>query len=225
MRSHYGKCGSWAVWNSVVWQPEPSKMPELKLDSVVEQFQQVSNQEDLDAHQWGLRDDVVLVALNFAGRDAKIDQVVSKLAFGSFHEEIGRTSDRRLRDACLAAGLGGSYITDLVKMSGGKVTPFRESKSELVAALLRDVGFLKEQIQGLVGELKTLGCASPALIGLGGDVYTTLAKPAVLDTLRAELGAETSVVKMTHYSARTQIKVPDYIDRVKQELAGQPFLR
>lgn len=219
MRTRYGLCGSWAVWNDTTWHPGPIGAPRLKLDSVVRTFGDVRSQQDLDNDLPSLRTDLVLVALNFAERAADITAVTDRLSFASFHEECGRTSDRRLRGACKANGLEGAYITDLVKMRNGTLAPFRSSKSMPINTLLRDPRFVREQIEGLCEELQTLGSHDPLIIGLGAVVFKALHAPASLGALRKCCGDGTQVARITHYSSMTGMTLPTYISRVGQELA------
>ncbi|QEU10978.1 hypothetical protein [Dermabacter vaginalis] len=219
MRTRYGLCGSWTVWIESPWSPDSIRAPLLRLDSVVRTFGEVRSQQQLDTELPSLRTDLVLVALNFAERAAGITAVTDRLSFASFHEECGRTSDRRLRDACKANGLEGAYITDLVKMQGGKVAPFRSSKSMPINTLLRDPRFVREQVDGLCEELQTLGSRNPLIVGLGAQVYKALYAPASLDKLRETCGNGTQVARITHYSSMTGMALPTYISRVGQELA------
>nr|WP_288869469.1 hypothetical protein [uncultured Corynebacterium sp.] len=220
MRTRYGLCGSWAVWNETTWHPDPIRAPKLKLDSVVRTFAEVRSQQRLDNDLPSLRTDLVLVALNFAERAADITNVAAGLSFASFHEEFGRTSDRRLRDACKQNGLLGAYVTDLVKMQKGAVAPFRSSKSMPINKLLRDPSFVSEQVEGLCEELQTLGSHDPLIIGLGAEVYRALSAPASLGALRDCCGDGTQVARITHYSSMTGMTLPKYISRVGQELAN-----
>ena len=220
VRKRYGLCGSWAVWNETTWHPDTTRAPKLKLDSVVRTFGDVRSQHHLDNDLPSLRTDLVLVALNFAERAADITAVTDRLSFASFHEECGRTSDRRLRDACKANGLEGAYITDLVKMQNGTVAPFRSSKSMPINKLLRDRSFVSEQVEGLCEELQTLGSHDPLIIGLGAEVYRALSAPASLRVLRDCCGDGTHVARVTHYSSMTGMTLPKYISRVGQELAN-----
>ena len=169
MRTRYGLCGSWTVWNESPWSPDSIRAPQLKLDSVVRTFGEVRSQQQLDTELPSLRTDLVLVALNFAERAAGITAVTDRLSFASFHEECGRTSDRRLREACKGNGLEGAYITDLVKMRNGTLAPFRSSKSMPINTLLRDPRFVREQVDGLCEELQTLGSRNPLIVGLGAS--------------------------------------------------------
>lgn len=193
--------------------------PQLKLDSVVRTFGEVRSQQQLDTELPSLRTDLVLVALNFAERAAGITAVTDRLSFASFHEECGRTSDRRLREACKGNGLEGAYITDLVKMRNGTLAPFRSSKSMPINTLLRDPRFVREQVDGLCEELQTLGSRNPLIVGLGAQVYKALYAPASLDKLRETCGNGTQVARITHYSSMTGMTLPTYISRVGQELA------
>lgn len=219
MRTRYGLCGSWTVWNESPWSPDSIRAPLLKLDSVVRTFGEVRSQQQLDTELPSLRTDLVLVALNFAERAAGITAVTDRLSFASFHEECGRTSDRRLREACKGNGLEGAYITDLVKMRNGTLAPFRSSKSMPINKLLRDPRFVHEQIEGLCKELQTLGSRNPLIVGLGAQVYKALYAPASLDKLRETCGNGTQVARITHYSSMTGMTLPTYISRVGQELA------
>lgn len=173
----------------------------------------------MDTELPSLRTDLVLVALNFAERAAGITAVTDRLSFASFHEECGRTSDRRLREACKGNGLEGAYITDLVKMRNGTLAPFRSSKSMPINMLLRDPRFVREQVDGLCEELQTLGSRNPLIVGLGAQVYKALYAPASLDKLRETCGNGTQVARITHYSSMTGMTLPTYISRVGQELA------
>ncbi|ATH95689.1 MULTISPECIES: hypothetical protein [Dermabacter] len=219
MRTRYGLCGSWTVWNESPWSPDSIRAPQLKLDSVVRTFGEVRSQQQLDTELPSLRTDLVLVALNFAERAAGITAVTDRLSFASFHEECGRTSDRRLREACKGNGLEGAYITDLVKMRNGTLAPFRSSKSMPINTLLRDPRFVREQVDGLCEELQTLGSRNPLIVGLGAQVYKALYAPASLDKLRETCGNGTQVARITHYSSMTGMTLPTYISRVGQELA------
>lgn len=219
MRTRYGLCGSWTVWNESPWSPDSIRAPQLKLDSVVRTFGEVRSQQQLDTELPSLRTDLVLVALNFAERAAGITAVTDRLSFASFHEECGRTSDRRLREACKGNGLEGAYITDLVKMRNGTLAPFRSSKSMPINTLLRDPRFVREQVDGLCKELQTLGSRNPLIVGLGAQVYKALYAPASLDKLRETCGNGTQVARITHYSSMTGMTLPTYISRVGQELA------
>ena len=219
MRTRYGLCGSWTVWNESPWSPDSIRAPQLKLDSVVRTFGEVRSQQQLDTELPSLRTDLVLVALNFAERAAGITAVTDRLSFASFHEECGRTSDRRLREACKGNGLEGAYITDLVKMRNGTLAPFRSSKSMPINTLLRDPRFVREQVDGLCEELQTLGSRNPLIVGLGAQVYKALYAPASLDKLRETCGNGTQVARITHYSSMTGMALPTYISRVGQELA------
>lgn len=219
MRTRYGLCGSWTVWNESPWSPDSIRAPQLKLDSVVRTFGEVRSQQQLDTELPSLRTDLVLVALNFAERAAGITAVTDRLSFASFHEECGRTSDRRLREACKGNGLEGAYITDLVKMRNGTLAPFRSSKSMPINKLLRDPRFVSEQVEGLCEELQTLGSRNPLIIGLGAEVCKALYAPASSDALRECCGDGTQVARITHYSSMTGMALPKYISRVGQELA------
>ena len=219
MRTRYGLCGSWTVWNESPWSPDSIRAPQLKLDSVVRTFGEVRSQQQLDTELPSLRTDLVLVALNFAERAAGITAVTDRLSFASFHEECGRTSDKRLREACKGNGLEGAYITDLVKMRNGTLAPFRSSKSMPINTLLRDPRFVREQVDGLCEELQTLGSRNPLIVGLGAQVYKALYAPASLDKLRETCGNGTQVARITHYSSMTGMTLPTYISRVGQELA------
>lgn len=219
VRKRYGLCGSWTVWNESPWSPDSIRAPQLKLDSVVRTFGEVRSQQQLDTELPSLRTDLVLVALNFAERAAGITAVTDRLSFASFHEECGRTSDRRLREACKGNGLEGAYITDLVKMRNGTLAPFRSSKSMPINTLLRDPRFVREQVDGLCEELQTLGSRNPLIVGLGAQVYKALYAPASLDKLRETCGNGTQVARITHYSSMTGMALPTYISRVGQELA------
>lgn len=219
MRTRFGLCGSWAVWNETTWHPDPIRAPKLKLDSVVRTFAKVRSQQGLDNDLPSLRTDLVLVALNFAERAADITAVTDRLSFASFHEECGRTSDKRLREACKGNGLEGAYITDLVKMRNGTLAPFRSSKSMPINKLLRDPRFVRQQIEGLCKELQTLGSHDPLIIGLGAEAFRALHDPASLGALRECCGDDTQVARITHYSSMTGMALPTYISRVGQELA------
>lgn len=219
MRTRYGLCGSWAVWNESTWHPYPIRAPQLVLDSVVRTFAGVRSQHHSDSDLPSLRTDLVLVALNFAERAPDITDVTDNLSFASFHEECGRTSDRRLREACKGNGLEGAYITDLVKMRNGTLAPFRSSKSMPINTLLRDPRFVREQVEGLCEELQTLGSRNPLIVGLGAQVYKALYAPASLSALRECCGDGTQVARITHYSSMTGMALPTYISRVGQELA------
>lgn len=219
MRTRYGLCGSWAVWNESTWHPDPIRAPQLVLDSVVRTFAGVRSQHHLDSDLPSLRTDLVLVALNFAERAPDITDVTDNLSFASFHEECGRTSDRRLREACKGNGLEGAYITDLVKMRNDTLAPFRSSKSMPINTLLRDPRFVREQIEGLCEELQTLGSRNQLIVGLGAQVYKALYAPASLGALRESSGVGTQVARITHYSSMTGMALPTYISRVGQELA------
>lgn len=207
------------MWNESPWSPDSIRAPQLKLDSVVRTFGEVRSQQQLDTELPSLRTDLVLVALNFAERAAGITAVTDRLSFASFHEECGRTSDRRLREACKGNGLEGAYITDLVKMRNGTLAPFRSSKSMPINTLLRDPRFVREQVDGLCEELQTLGSRNPLIVGLGAQVYKALYAPASLDKLRETCGNGTQVARITHYSSMTGMTLPTYISRVGQELA------
>lgn len=219
MRTRYGLCGSWAVWNESTWHPDPIRAPQLVLDSVVRTFAGVRSQHHSDSDLPSLRTDLVLVALNFAERAPDITDVTDNLSFASFHEECGRTSDRRLREACKGNGLEGAYITDLVKMRNGTLAPFRSSKSMPINTLLRDPRFVREQVEGLCEELQTLGSRNPLIVGLGAQVFKALHAPASLGALRKCCGDGAQVARITHYSSMTGMTLPKYISRVGQELA------
>lgn len=124
-----------------------------------------------------------------------------------------------LREACKGNGLEGAYITDLVKMQGGKVAPFRSSESTPISKLLRDTNFVSEQVDGFCEELQTLGSRNPLIVGLGAQVYKALYAPASLSALRECCGDGTQVARITHYSSMTGMTLPTYISRVGQELA------
>lgn len=85
MRTRYGLCGSWTVWNESPWSPDSIRAPLLKLDSVVRTFGEVRSQQQLDTELPSLRTDLVLVALNFAERAAGITAVTDRLSLSLIH--------------------------------------------------------------------------------------------------------------------------------------------
>lgn len=222
LRATYGACASWAVWDrgpdeEIQWHPDQQRAPDLVLNTFVQRLQSVNDQAALD-EIGPFRSDRVLVALNFAERDESLGLAGEGLYFSAFHEEFSISSDHRLREACAGTSLWGGYLTDLVKFDGSLVAPVRDSKAPVVAKMLRDATFRDEQIAGLITELRTLGSVSPVIVAFGNVVFEHLSAPDVLGQLRAELGVDTRVVRVTHYSKAAGIKRDEYVNRVRAAL-------
>lgn len=164
-REVYGKCSSWAVWNvgsceHVRYLPSPQLDPKAFINRSVIRLNVISSQEELDKLGWNLRNDVVLVALNFAERPETRFEATRELTHAAFHVETTTTSDQRRRDACFGTPLWGAFITDLVKFRDGELMPLRASAASEVKPLLRNHSFLAEQVEGLALVLEQLGSNS-----------------------------------------------------------------
>ena len=228
-RKHYGLCASWAVWKigaceRMRYAPDSDKAPKLFLNRAVETLNSISSQTRLDESEWQLNPQVVLVALNFADRDEAVQEATNSVAFHAFHEETSTTSDHRLRDVCCGTPLWGGYITDLVKIVDGQVQPLRNSNASDVMKLLKSDRFRHEQVAGFVEELKQLNVSSPTIIAMGNDVHRVLSRPEVAQQLHSELGPETKVLKITHYSKTAGFRHHDFVKRVYGELRDQKFM-
>lgn len=222
-RATYGQCSSWAVWRQgsaehIRFQPAPTTAPDFWLNAAVKQLAGVASQQDLDTLGWQLNPNVVLVALNFAERDAATKEATKALPYHAFHEETTLTSDHRLRDACCGTTLWGGYLTDLVKFNGTTLEPLRDSNAAAVQRRLRCKDYLENQVRGLSVELRQLGSHNPVVVALGNAVYAALAAPSSLELLRTELGAGTRVVKLTHYSRAAGLAHSDYVATVYRQL-------
>lgn len=227
-RKKYGACSSWAVWNMgacehLRYAPDAVRAPKFYLNRAVASLNGIASQADLTALGWTLNPNVVLVALNFAERDDLTKTAIEDIAFHAFHEETTTTSDQRLRDACCGTPMWGGYITDLVKIVDGRIQPIRNSQSKPIKKMLSDECFRTEQVNGLVEELQQLQVASPVIISLGNDVHNVLTRPTVRKRLNSQLGRDTRILKITHYSKAAAIRHSDYVARVYNELRTQSF--
>lgn len=222
-RATYGQCSSWAVWRQgaaehIRFQSAPTPAPDFWLNTAVRDLAAVSSQEDLEALKWRLNPNVVIVALNFAERDAATKEATKALPYHVFHEETTYTSDHRLRDACCGTLLWGGYLTDLVKFAGTTLKPLRDSNAAAVQKQLANTEFLEHQVRGLCTELQELGSQDPVIVALGNAVYAALTKACSTEILRGELGQATRIVKLTHYSRAAGIAHSDYVAKVYRQL-------
>jgi len=79
------------------------------------------------------------------------------------------------------------------------------------------------QINGLIDELKLLGCKDPIIAAVGGISYSKLNSKTYKDKLIEEFGPNTKIVRVPHYSnTNTQIDDNDYTsyrELIKKALA------
>lgn len=228
IRSEYSQCASWAVWDrdsvGLAYEPDPDGAPGFFLNSAVKALNGISSQQDLDNAPWELRRDVILVAMNFGERTHEIRKAVKGTGFFCFHEESGRTSDPRIRDACWQTPMWGAYMTDLVKIQNGKVAPIAQSNSKPIADNLRRAEFRNEQVAGLCKELTILGVSSPTIIALGNVVYAALTSKESLVMLRDVCGVDTQILRIRHYSQVAGLSRENYVAKVREQLKDQSFM-
>ncbi|BAM46694.1 hypothetical protein [Amphibacillus xylanus] len=239
IKEKYGKAGSWAVWD---FKEDGEFRYDLNgrgylLNNVVKRFNNVKSQADLDKLE--LHNKAVLVALNFGQREETIEEFIGvneklkDVDFHCFHEEFDRkgnvkgySGDRRQKYGYQDTILWGAYMTDLIKFQeDGTLAPVADSKSnsDYLKTLLNNKDFMEIQINGLIDELKLLGCKDPIIAAVGGISYSKLNSKTYKDKLIEEFGPNTKIVRVPHYSnTNTQIDDNDYTsyrELIKKALA------
>lgn len=231
IKEKYGACSSWALWN---FSEDANHSYDLnckgyKLNTIVKTLNEDLRDEEIN--ELGLHNDVVLVALNFGQRDESkspifqgINNLLKDLNFFNFHEELDiykYSGDSRQKLAYRNTPLWGSYMTDLIKYNiSGVLEPFADSNSnsDNLKTLTKDNDFMNIQVQGLVDELKLLGSNNPVIFALGTRVYELLNKNAVKETIKDQIGKESQIIKIDHYSRSNTISDEDYIKRVHRAI-------
>lgn len=227
IRKNYGPCSSWAVWN---FSEDGSHAYDLngkgyKLNTIVKTLNEDLTDEKIN--ELGLHNDVILVALNFGQRDESkspkfegINKLLEDVNFFTFHEELDiykYSGDSRQKLAYIDTPLWGSYMTDLIKYnSSGVLEPVADSdsNSDNLKSLMKNNDFMDIQVQGLIDELKLLGCKNPTIFALGTSAFQTLNKKTVKDAIRNQIGKGTQIIKIDHYSRSNTISDENYIKRV-----------
>ncbi|NLC55072.1 MAG: hypothetical protein GX769_04240 [Erysipelothrix sp.] len=232
MKDNYGICSSWAVWND---SEDGSHRFDLndkgyKINTIVKTFNEKMN--DKIINKLGLHNDVVIVALNFGLRDENrvsqfkgINSVLPNYDFLIFHEELDVTKglhrfsgDSRQKLAYKNTPLWGAYMTDLIKFNrDGKVEPVADSDSDSnnLNDLMSDVDFMNIQVKGLINELKLLESINPTIVAVGGAAFSQLNKKVVKDKLKKELGPNTNILKIDHYSRSNTVSDAVYVEKIK----------
>ena len=145
LKSKYGYCSSWAIWQNVGDTPK-SNIGDL---SVLEPTKQLLNT---------LKPKIVLLGLNFSDRDVNIP-------LANFHDKSSKATDFKLRYALKNTRYWGAYMTDLIKN-------FKEKdSSKLMSYISNNKDFLKENINIFKEELKDLEVKNKLIITLGRDVH------------------------------------------------------
>lgn len=226
MREHFGSCGSWALWNDdtdeSVFRPENSGKKVL-LNSIVKTFNGIQDEKDFDSANLELRNDVVILALNFASRPKNDYYLSEDIRFASFHEAHGSTSDFRLEAACEDNSeiLSGAYITDLVKFNGEKLEGIVNSSSCVIDWFLKNKeGFREQQVNGLIKELKLLGSENPLIVCLGNVVFSAINHKESIKKLKA-IWPGLRIIKITHYSKSVRKTLAEYRNTAKDQLKKQ----
>ena len=166
----YGKVASWAIWDKAGDKPKSNI-------SNMETFNITTNPSILDI----LRNDVVMVALNFS-RDVEMPE-----PFLNFHDSNPYGQDYKIRYAFEETDYYGAYMTDIIKnypmLSSEDVLKHLKDKPHKVA----------EQIEGFREELKFIGANKPIILAFGRDAYQILSKHLN--------GTDYSkLIALTHYS-------------------------
>lgn len=228
MKNSYAACSSWAVWD---FPEDGSHTYDLngkgyKLNTIVQTLNEDLTNEQIA--ELGLHNDVVIVALNFGARDetadpafAGINKLLNDVAFFNFHEELDihrYSGDSRQKKAYVDTRLWGSYMTDHVKYNvSGVLEPVADSdsNSDNLTNLLKNKEFMQIQVDGLIAELKTLGCSNPIIIAVGGKAYNGLNKKYIRTQLENQLGEDTQIIKVDHYSRSNAISDDKYVEKVQ----------
>ena len=150
MKSKYGFCSSWAIWEQAGDTPK-SNIGDLSI---------LEPTEDLLR---SLKPEIVIVGLNFSDRE-----VNTPLA--NFHDPSPKATDFKLRYAIEYSPFCGAYMTDLIKNYKEK------DSSKLMTYLSKNKDFLEENINVFKQELKDLGVKNKLIITLGKDVHKLMQK-------------------------------------------------
>jgi hypothetical protein len=150
IKSKYGFCSSWAVWQEEGDTPK-SNIGDI---SVLEPTSQLLNI---------LKPEIVLLGLNFSDRDVNIP-------LANFHDSSPKATDFKLRYALKNTPYWGGYMTDLIKNYKEK------DSSKLMSYLSKNKDFLEENINVFKEELLDLGVENKLLITLGKDVHKLMQK-------------------------------------------------
>lgn len=150
IKSKYGYCSSWAVWQEEGGTPK-SNIGDI---SVLEPTKKL-----LDI----LKPEIVIVGLNFSDRDVNIP-------LSNFHDPSPKATDFKLRFALKETPYWGGYMTDLIKNYKEK------DSSKLMSYLNKNKNFLDENINIFKEELKDLKRQNKIIITLGKDVHKLMKK-------------------------------------------------
>lgn len=145
IKSKYGYCSSWAVWQNEGETPK-SNIGDL---SIFEPTEKLLN---------SLKPEIVLVGLNFSDRDVNIP-------LANFHDSSPKATDFKLRYALKDTSFWGGYMTDLIKNYKEK------DSSKLMQFVNKNNDFLEENINILKQELVDLNVTNKLIITLGKDVH------------------------------------------------------
>lgn len=150
IKSKYGFCSSWAIWQEVGDAPK-SNIGDI---SILEPTTELLAK---------LKPEVVIVGLNFSDRDINIP-------LANFHDKSPKATDFKLRFALQDTPYWGGYMTDLIKNYKEK------DSSKLMSYVLKNKNFLNENIKILKEELSDLGVKNKIIITLGKDVHKLMLK-------------------------------------------------
>jgi hypothetical protein len=166
IRSKHGEYASWAVWAESSGKPK-SNMGDL------------NHFEDPEIIHH-LRNDVVMVALNFS-------RTIATTPFINFHDANPRAQDYKIRHAFKDTPYWGAYMTDVIKRHVDVVS------SQVMKYLKANPTVVLKNLELLREELADLGAHRPTIIAFGNDSHSLL-----------ETGLHPSeysrLVKLTHYS-------------------------
>lgn len=205
MRTIYGECSSFAVWDP------PSGERIVRLYDLAE-FQAKDRSSYEKQLKPRLRPDVMIVALNFANRKGQW-HLPSFAAFHEFTDQDDNYADPAIFNVhfdkmITGTDFEGAYITDLVKFDEGGEgpKPQRQSRAdEIEKRLERNEQDERGQVEGLCDEIKLLRRDQPTdqpFVLASCHRVTTQVLERQKDLITDLLGFEPILVNFLHYSYR-----------------------
>lgn len=226
--SKYNNLISFAYWEF----DSSNKCDGLLCDTAVDTLQSIDNQQKIQ--ELGLHVDTVCMGLNYGTFKENIKVLPD---FANFHTVAKSTSstteyfsfrtnqkehkslsnDERLANSLYGTEAWGSLMLDLICIDKkGEYNGYPESKIQVVEKELKTPEVKLTQINGVLKILKYFEVNSPNIICFGENVYKVLSEH--LDYIKNEIGLDTKLLSVKHYSHTTHISHNDYIRDIHQRL-------
>ncbi|SEA16719.1 hypothetical protein SAMN05660420_01452 [Desulfuromusa kysingii] len=149
IKSKYGDCSSWAVWD------EASDRPKSNVGNL-----EILDPDKNDQLLGLLNPNVVMVGLNISGP--------IRIPLGNFHSSSSSAQDYKIRYAFQDTPFWGAYMTDIIKDFEDKIS------GNVRSYLKKNPSFVSENIQIFHQELRDLEVKTPLIIAFGDLTYEIL---------------------------------------------------